>query len=119
MPSAEERTIELCQYSNRVFGTADVEMCASIARKTPEYSYRGYCAWGIKREREMLEAAVEEVRRRRELVLHVVVCAMLSREREDREARSEDRSEARSGSVMIALELKTLHSNVLESISFA
>jgi hypothetical protein len=33
MPSAEERTIELCQYSNRVFGTADVEFLKQFRRR--------------------------------------------------------------------------------------
>jgi hypothetical protein len=114
MPSAEERAIELCQYSNRVFGTADAEMCASIVSQTPEYSYRGYCAWGVKREREMLAAAVEETRKRRALVLHVVVCAMLARERKDRCVRI-----GSDTGMMIAMEIETLHGSVLKSISFS
>lgn len=86
IPSAELRAIELCRYSNLTYGTADPEICASIVRGTPEYSYRGYCEWGVARERELLDAAVAEMRKRNALVLHTVVCAMLSRER----ARSHD-----------------------------
>ena len=81
IPSAELRAIELCRYSNLKYGTADPEVCASIVRGTPEYSYRGYCEWGVARERELLDAAVAEMRRRNALVLHTVVCAMLARER--------------------------------------
>ena len=81
IPSAELRAIELCRYSNLTYGTADPEICASIVRGTPEYSYRGYCEWGVARERELLDAAVAEMRRRNALVLHTVVCAMLTRER--------------------------------------
>ena len=81
IPSAELRAIELCRYSNLTYGTADPEVCASIVRGTPEYSYRGYCEWGVARERELLDAAVAEMRRRNALVLHTVVCAMLARER--------------------------------------
>jgi len=81
IPSAELRAIELCRYSNLTYGTADPEICASIVRGTPEYSYRGYCEWGVARERELLDAAVADMRRRNALVLHTVVCAMLSRER--------------------------------------
>ena len=112
MPSAEERAVELCQYSTRVHGTVDAEMCAAIARGTPEYSYRGYCAWGIKREREKLDAAVAEVRKRRGLVLYTVVCAMLSRERRGKdEGQSRD---AQKGT--IERELETLPSHVLMAV---
>jgi hypothetical protein len=108
MPSVEERTIDLCRYSNHTHGTADAEMCAAIARETPEYSYRGYCTWGIKREREKLDAAVAEARKRRELVLYTVVCAMLARERRDH---------SRKGT--IARELETLPSHVLMAVCLA
>jgi hypothetical protein len=81
IPSAELRAIELCRYSNLTYGTADPDICEAIVRGTPEYSYRGYCEWGVARERELLDAAVAEMRKRNALVLHAVVCAMLSRER--------------------------------------
>ena len=108
IPSAELRAIELCRYSNLKYGTADPEVCASIVRGTPEYSYRGYCEWGVARERELLDAAVAEMRRRNALVLHTVVCAMLSRERRDH---------SRKGT--IARELETLPSHVLMAVCLA
>jgi hypothetical protein len=94
IPSAELRAIELCRYSNLTYGTADPDICEAIVRGTPEYSYRGYCEWGIARERELLDAAVAEMRRCNALVLHTVVCAMLARER----ARSHEGPVGPSGS---------------------
>lgn len=108
MPSVEERVVELCRYSNHTHGTADAEMCAAIARGTPEYSYRGYCAWGYQRERELLDAAVAEVRKRRKLVLSTVVCAMLARERGDEGDEGQHRG--------IARDLATLPSHVLMAV---
>lgn len=109
MPSVEERTIDLCRYSNHTHGTADAEMCAAVARETPEYSYRGYCTWGISREREKLDAAVAEARKRRELVLYTVVCAMLARE-----CGGHSRKEH-----SIARELETLPSHALMAVCLA